>query len=142
MKCAVYPILNVTGWTKDVAVIVDDILANAFASNASQSYIYQGRIFSVQKTIMDTMPDVLTMIDRLERELQDALQTVLDSATVSITHDDEASDSGVDPRIRLTAKISVSDAEGQHSKTGTISATKGQMATWSNYINTGAANIV
>lgn len=142
MKVSVYPTFTLSGWSTDISVIVDDILANAFASNADQSYIYEGRVFSVQKTINDAMPDVLLTIERLEEGFKRSLEAVLDTVVVKITHADSNSETGADAGVRLIVKVDVADEKGQFTTTGFMEAKKGQFATWNKYINTGSTNIM
>ena len=140
MKPSVYPTLTTTGWTKDIGVVVEDIIANAFASNADQSYLYDGNVFSVQKVIADTMPDVPALIDKLENGFKNALETVLDVASVSVTHADEASARGDTAGVRLIISITVNDAIGSFSTGARFEASEGRLTDWIKFNNTGSVN--
>lgn len=79
--------LTMQGWVRDVGKQIDMAIAYCFVSNASQSYIFENRVLSVQKVIHDYTGNISGLCTNLQILLETYLKHLFDDATVEVTSD-------------------------------------------------------
>jgi hypothetical protein len=79
--------LSLQGWVRDIGKQIDMAIAYCFVSNASQSYIFEDRVLSVQKLIHDYTGDIGGLCTNLQLQLESYLKLLFDDATVEVTSD-------------------------------------------------------
>lgn len=76
------PIPTLNGWITDLALKADYLLACFFVSEASQSYVYRGRIASLPAIVQEYGNDPLQMQNQTKTRLAQFLEGAFDQVEV------------------------------------------------------------
>ena len=80
------PTLDETGWATAPTDKADAVLSDAFEANASQTYLYKGRITSIQKVIEQSANDMIALVNNLKNALEVYLNRYYLNSSVDVSY--------------------------------------------------------
>ena len=86
------PTLDETGWATAPTDKADALLSDAFEANASQTYLYKGRITSIQKIIEQSANDMIALVNNLKNALEVYLNRYYLNSSVEVSYKADAKD--------------------------------------------------
>lgn len=102
------PTLSMQGWVTDPAGKLDFALSHFFLSEANQTNLYPGHVYSFPQLVQQCGGEASQLISLLQDALQNYLKSYYSYAQVEVTPD---TDLNIDPalRVSVTAKITIGD---------------------------------
>ena len=111
------PTLDETGWATAPTDKADAVLSDAFEANASQTYLYKGRITSIQKVIEKSANDMIALVNNLKNALEVYLNRYYLNSSVDVSYKTALED---ESNITITIYCIVTEQDGTQYSLGRL----------------------
>lgn len=132
----VVPSLSDRGWVKGPSEKADQLLANFFATDVAQSYLYKDHMTNAQGLLAQYGKDIPRLCSEMQAQLQTYLAAYFDRVNVEVTSD-AFDPAHVQNTVTLTISIGLAQDGVNYAIDKMVQAVNSKFKRITNYINTG-----
>lgn len=126
--------LGIKGVLRDPAEKVDALLADFWASDANQSFLFDGQIANLSYLLQQAGPDIISLQFNIRSALERHFEPHFETALVEVTDDTDENQSA---RITLRLAITVTQNGVRYDVSNLLSMVNGKFEKITKFNNTG-----